>query len=115
GLALVREPAAGAAADGGSGLGVVLSLVVVGRLLRDTGDMAGAVVAYEEVRDLAAGLAAESPTDAVQAVLALGYQGIGTVLWETGKRAETLQAIERVRDLRQKLAVANPAVADFQI
>jgi tetratricopeptide (TPR) repeat protein len=63
GLALRRELAAVAGADVETRLDVARSLISVGWLLGNTGDLAEAISALQEARDLAAALEAESPTD----------------------------------------------------
>jgi tetratricopeptide (TPR) repeat protein len=113
-LALRRDLAAAPGADVDSRLDVARSLSAVGDLLGETGDPAGALAAYEEARDLAAALEAESPMEAVWAVLGQAHHGIGGVLSETGKRAEALQAYERARDIRQGLADTHPANQLYQ-
>jgi tetratricopeptide (TPR) repeat protein len=113
-LALRRELATAAGADVEARLDVARSLDKMGLLLRETGNPAGALAAWEEQRDLAAALLAESPTDAVRAVLASGQHGIGLMLSETGKPAEALRAFEQARDVNQKLVDANPTVTAFQ-
>jgi tetratricopeptide (TPR) repeat protein len=114
GLALRRELAETEGADVEARLDVARSLVAVGDLLRKTGDPAGALLAYEELRDLALALEAESPTDAVRAMLAHGYHGIGIVLFLMEKSAEALAAYEKALAIRQELADAHPAITDFQ-
>jgi tetratricopeptide (TPR) repeat protein len=109
-LALRRELAAAPGADVEARLDVALSLQVVAGLLRQTGDRAGALAAFEELRDLAAALTTDAPTD----YLAAAYNGIGLVLSETGKLAEALKAYAQARDLVQKLVDANPAGTRFQ-
>ena len=89
-LALRRELAAPPGADVETRLDVARSLKTVGYLLRGTGDMAAALPAFQEQRDLAAALDAESPTEPVRTQLASGHHGIGVVLSKTGKFAEAL-------------------------
>jgi serine/threonine protein kinase len=113
-LALRRELAAAPGADVETRLEVARSLRAAAYLLQGTGDSAGALSAYQELRDLAAALEAESPTDAVRGQLAAGHHGIGYVLRETGKLAEALEEYQKGRDIRQKLAEANPAITAFQ-
>jgi tetratricopeptide (TPR) repeat protein/tRNA A-37 threonylcarbamoyl transferase component Bud32 len=113
-LALRRELAAAPEADVEMRLDVARSLGAVAGLLRATGDQPGALAAYEEERDLAAALAAESPTDAVRRQLAAGHHGMGMSLSETSKPTEALQADEQARAIWQQLADANPAVTEFQ-
>jgi tetratricopeptide (TPR) repeat protein len=113
-LALRRELAAAPGADVDARLAVARSLNAVADLLRETGDLVGALAAYEEVRDLAAALETESPTVAVRAVLGQAHHGVGGVLSETGKRPEALQAYEKARDIRQSLADESPANALHQ-
>jgi tetratricopeptide (TPR) repeat protein len=113
-LALRRELAAAEGADVETRLEVARSLRAVGNLLVSTGDMAGALSAFQEQRDLAKALEAESPTDVVRTQLAYGHHGIGFVLLQTGRPAEGLQELQKALAVRQKLADANPAVTAFQ-
>jgi serine/threonine protein kinase len=113
-LALRRELAAVVGADVETRLDVARGLRAVGDLLRGTGDMEGALSAFEEQRDLAAALEAEAPTDTVRTQLAYGHNGIGHVYSETGKSAEALKEYQQAQDIWQKLANANPAVTEFQ-
>jgi tetratricopeptide (TPR) repeat protein len=113
-LAIRRELAAAADADVPTRLDVAHSLWAVGWLLFDMGDMAGALAAYEEQRDIAQALEVESPTDAVRAVLARSYHSIGYLLLSTGKRPEALTEYEKARDIWEKLVEANPTHTDFQ-
>jgi serine/threonine-protein kinase len=114
-LALRCELAAAAGADVETRLDVARSLRMVGRLLYYTGDTAGALRTWEEMRDLAAALEAESPTDAVRQQLARSHRGIGAILSDAEKRAEALQADQRALAIQQKLADANPADTQFQL
>jgi eukaryotic-like serine/threonine-protein kinase len=113
-LAVRRDLAGATGADVETRLDVARGLWAVGDLLLDTGDRVGALRAYEEQRDITTALEAESPTDAVRAVLAGSHANIGVLLWRTGKLAEALEAQGKALAIRQKLADANPAVAHFQ-
>jgi serine/threonine-protein kinase len=114
-LALRRELAAAEGADVEARLDVARSLSAVGDLLRSTGDLTGAMRAYEEQRDIATALEAESTTDAVRAVLAQSHNGIGNVLLMMVKpEEEALTAYRKALAIRQKLADASPAVAELQ-
>jgi tetratricopeptide (TPR) repeat protein len=113
-LAVRRELAAGPEAELEARLNVARSLASVGRILLATGDPAGALRAREEQRDIARALETQSPTDAVQQVLADSQTNIGVGLSETGKPAEALAALEQARDIWQKLADANPGDADYK-
>jgi tetratricopeptide (TPR) repeat protein/tRNA A-37 threonylcarbamoyl transferase component Bud32 len=113
-LAVRRELAAAPGADVETRLDVARSLRAVGNLLRTTGDTPGMLSAFQEQRDLAAALEAESPTDAVRTLLAYGHHSIGRVLSQTGKPAEALREYQKARAIFQQLADANPAVTDVQ-
>jgi tetratricopeptide (TPR) repeat protein/tRNA A-37 threonylcarbamoyl transferase component Bud32 len=114
-LALRRELAAAPGADVEARLEVASSLRAVASLLRNAGDRAGALSAFQEQRELAAALEAEAPTDAVRTQLADGHYGMGTVLLETGKPADALKEYQKARDIWQKLADRNPAVIELQL
>jgi serine/threonine-protein kinase len=115
-LALWRQLAGNPGAAGGAEarLEVARTLRVIGILTGDTGDMTGALSAFEEERDLAAALEADAPSDAVRAQLASGHNSIGQMLSAKGKPAEALAALERGRAIRQQLADANPTVTQHQ-
>jgi tetratricopeptide (TPR) repeat protein len=113
-LAVRRELAAAPGADAEARLNVAHSLRAVGRLLYLTGDPAGALAAWEEQRDIAAALQAESPTDAARALLAQSYYSSGHVLGKMGKPADALATEMKGREIRQQLADANAGVAQFQ-
>jgi tetratricopeptide (TPR) repeat protein len=95
-------------------LDVAHSLRAEGILLYYTGDRTGARRAWEEQRDIATALEAESPTDAVRAVLARSHSTLAVLLMETGKPAEALQAFQKAFAIQQQLADAHPAVLKFQ-
>ncbi len=113
-LAVRRELAAAPGADVETRLDVARSLIGLGELLAETGDLVGSLQANEEGRDIAAALKAEAPTDAVREQLAAGYQGIGVALGYMGKTADALESFAKAVPLAQKLLDANPANADFQ-
>jgi serine/threonine protein kinase/tetratricopeptide (TPR) repeat protein len=118
-LALRIELAAAAGADRETRLDLARSLRAVGILLMKTGDVAGALRAWEQQRDIATALEAETAsdqaaTDTVRAVLAQSHNAIGVVLMDTGRPTEALQAHQKALALRQKLADANPAVAQYR-
>jgi tetratricopeptide (TPR) repeat protein len=113
-LAVRRELASVAGAGVQTRLDVARSLNAVGYLLEAMGDKAAALAAYEEQRDISAALAAESPTDPVNAVLGQSHDSMAWLLSETGKPAEALAAYEKALVIRQKLADAHPTVTLFQ-
>jgi serine/threonine-protein kinase len=114
-LALRRELAAAEeGADGETRLDVARSLEKVGELLRETGDPAGALAAFEEQRELAERLESEHSTDAVRSIVAGSYYFIAFVLSGTGKPEEALAWHRKALAIYQKLADANPTVTQFQ-
>jgi tetratricopeptide (TPR) repeat protein/tRNA A-37 threonylcarbamoyl transferase component Bud32 len=118
-LAVRRELAAANRADVETRLDVARSLRAEGILLYFTGDPTGALKAWEEQRDIAAALEAETGTDAasteaVRAVLARSHSTIAVFLMETGQPEEALQAFQKGLAIQQKLVDANPAVAAYQ-
>jgi tetratricopeptide (TPR) repeat protein/tRNA A-37 threonylcarbamoyl transferase component Bud32 len=113
-LAARRELAAAKGVDLETRLDVARSLRAEGILLYYTGDPSGALRAWEEQRDIATALEAESATSAVRAVLARSQNTIAVLLMETGKPAEALQAFQKALSIQQKLADANPAVTGYQ-
>jgi tetratricopeptide (TPR) repeat protein len=113
-LAARRELAAAEGADVETRLDVARSLRAEGILLYYTGDPRGARRAWEEQRDIATALEAESPTDPVRAVLARSHNTIGVLLMETGKPPEALEAFRKALAIQQQLADANPAIPAYQ-
>ncbi|HEY7330524.1 MAG TPA: serine/threonine-protein kinase [Gemmataceae bacterium] len=114
-LELRRELASDPGADVETRLDVPRSLRAVGRVLFGLNDVPGAMAVYEEQRDLAAALEAESPTGAARQLVAVGYFGTGSVLHRTGKMTEALAATEKARDLLRPLAEASPDSTRVQI
>jgi tetratricopeptide (TPR) repeat protein len=113
-LAVRRQLAAAEGADVETRLDVARSLRAVGILLYYTGDPTGALRAWEEQRDIATALEAESPTDAVRAILAQSHSTLAVLLLETGKPAEALEAFQKALAMQQKLADAHPGVTGYQ-
>jgi tetratricopeptide (TPR) repeat protein len=105
-LALRRELAAVEGADVETRLDVARSLLAVGLLLEDIGNPAEALSAFQEQRDLAAALEAESPTEAVRVQLGFAHNGIGFVLEDEGKLAEALDSYRKALAIYQKLPEA---------
>src|SRR5262249_42790358 len=62
--------------------------------------------AFQEQRDLAAALEAESPTDAVRYLRAVGHNGIAFVFTDTGKPAEALDSYRKALEIYQELPEA---------
>jgi hypothetical protein len=102
----VRRELAAPGADVDTRLDVARSLLAVGKLLVATGDLAGALSALQEQRDLAAALEAGAPTDAVRTQLAYEHTGIGVVLSRTGKPDEALQEYQKALAIRQRGAAS---------
>ena len=105
-LALRRELAAAKGADVETRLDVARSLNAVGGMLQQTGDRAQVLSVFQEVRDLAAALEAESPTDAVRVQLAVGHNGIAFALTDMGKPAEALDSYRKALEIYQRLPEA---------
>jgi tetratricopeptide (TPR) repeat protein/predicted Ser/Thr protein kinase len=112
-LALRRELAAEPGADVETRLNVARTLQKVGDLLSTTGS-AAALPVYQEERDIAAGLEAETPTDAVRCVLGQSYDGIAVSLHYLGKLDGALAAKGKALAILQPLAEANPTATEFQ-
>jgi tetratricopeptide (TPR) repeat protein/tRNA A-37 threonylcarbamoyl transferase component Bud32 len=94
---------------------VARSLIATGNLRDVTGDMPGALAAYQEARALAEGLAAPGDANAaVMAVLAMSHLGNGRLLFTRGKPAEALAKYEQARAIHQTLADANPTLTEHQ-
>jgi tetratricopeptide (TPR) repeat protein len=113
-LALRRELAAEPGAGVEARLDVARSLQGVGGVLEATKDKAGALAAYEEERDIAARLEAETPTDTVRSVLGLSYDRIAYLLHQLGKSEDALTTKGKALAILRPLAEAHPDVAEFQ-
>jgi eukaryotic-like serine/threonine-protein kinase len=115
-IAVRRELASRPARDPEATIDLARSLLDAGSLQRDTGDLPGAMAAYEEARGLAERLGAtELAPQQVRAVLGKSHHRIGRLLGETmGKHDEAIASLEKSRAIRQKLADANPSVSEFQ-
>jgi tetratricopeptide (TPR) repeat protein len=113
-LALRRELAAADETDVETRLDVARSLRALALLLRNAGDKAGALSAFQEQRDLAATLETGAPIDEVRSQLAYAHFGIGIVLEDMGKPSEGLKEHQKALAIRQKLLDANPAIPAFQ-
>jgi serine/threonine protein kinase len=114
-LAIRRELAELPEAGPDARLNVAIAVRAVGRMLMATGDNAGALQAYEEARDLAAGVEAESPTDFVRQTLAHSHVSVGILLRQTGKPDKARAEYEKAQVIYKSLVAANPAVAEFQL
>jgi serine/threonine protein kinase/F0F1-type ATP synthase delta subunit len=113
-LALRRGLAAAPGADVETRLDVARSLRAVALVLWSTGDGAGTLSAFDEMRDLAVALEAESPTDAVRVQLADAHIGIGQVLWTMKESAEALKEYRKALAAQQQLAETNPAAIEYK-
>ncbi len=115
-IAVRWELASRDSSDAEATLDLARSLLAAGSLQRDTGDLAGAMAAYEEARGLAELLGAtERAPEQVQAVLGKAHVRIGRLLGENmGKQDEALESLEKSLSIRQKLADANPSVTEYQ-
>ncbi len=112
-LAVRRELAARPGAGPGAVMDLARALMLVSALSSETGDTAGALAAYEEVRRLAAGMPAGAEFDA-RRFQAAGLQGMGEVLAATGKPAEALANYEEARAIRERLAADRPDLVPLQ-
>jgi eukaryotic-like serine/threonine-protein kinase len=107
-LAVRRELAAAAGADVETRLDVARSLGAVGLLLLLTGDADGALGCYAEQQAVAAALTAESPTEAVQAVMGRSFSDTSFALLQVGKAEDALAASGKAVAILQELVAANP-------
>jgi serine/threonine protein kinase/tetratricopeptide (TPR) repeat protein len=114
-LAIRRELATGPEADGEARLDVARSLNKVGELLSATGDKSGAVVAFEEQRDVAQREDARYSTETARSVLGQSYHSLGAQHMETGKLVEALSSYGRALAIQEKLANDKPASHAFRI
>jgi serine/threonine-protein kinase len=114
-LAIRKELAAEPGADVETRLDVARSLDRLGRQLYRMDDFAGALRAFEEMRDIAQRLEALDPSDAVRLVRARSLIKIGVGLGATGKPAEGVEAIRKSLAILQELANANPTNTEFQL
>jgi serine/threonine protein kinase/tetratricopeptide (TPR) repeat protein len=107
-LAIRRRLAAEAGADVATRLDVARSLGAMGYISLQTGDFDEALRTFAEQHDVAAALEAESPTEAVLAVLAQSFDYNSLALKESKKSAEALASIEKAVAILRKLVKANP-------
>jgi tetratricopeptide (TPR) repeat protein len=106
-LALRRELAAAPGADVEARLDLAASLRAVGSDLYES-DVAGALLLFKEMRDVAEALVAEAPSGRTRACLSRSYRGIGVELMGHGKLAQALEAFQKARDVYQKEDLDNP-------
>ena len=87
----------------------------IGCVLRDQGDLPGALQAFREFQAGMQRLAAADPSNAGwQRDLSVSQEQIGDVLRAQGDLAGALQAYERVKAVAQRLAAADPSNAGWQ-
>ena len=113
-LAIRRELAAAFGADVDTRLDVARGLQPAALLLLYTGDTAGALRNWQEMRDIAAALEAVSPSDAVSQQLAISYLGISQVFDSTGQSSQALAECRKALTIRQKLSKEKPDDNDIQ-
>jgi serine/threonine protein kinase len=92
-------------AEGYHRMGEVQGLRMIGSL----GDLAGALLSFEKMRDICTALLETSPED-VRAIdlLASSFRGTGDVLTLMGRRDEALHSYQRQIDLAERLASLKP-------
>jgi tetratricopeptide (TPR) repeat protein len=113
-LAVRRELAAAAGADVETRLDVARSLGAVGLLLLLTGDAAGALECCAEQQGVAAALEAESPTEAVRAVLGQSFSDRSFALLQVGKAEDALEANGKAVAILKELVEANSGTTKLQ-
>ena len=115
-LAVRRSLAAGSDATAAEKLDVVRSLIADGRLAAQTGDVSGALAAFDEARGLTEGLITSGvPDDEARETLALIDNYTAIVMRDNaGKPLDALKILDRVLPIRRALAEANPSVERFQ-
>ncbi len=108
----VRKKLVKSKAEDDAKVDVVLSLVMVGTLQRNTGALADARETLEEATRQGEALCSETQASgAAEEALASSYYAIGELLSDTGKRKEALESYRKALAIRQKLADAHPSVA----
>jgi tetratricopeptide (TPR) repeat protein len=113
GLAIRRELAAKPGADVETQLDVVHSQGAVARLLFATGNERDGADTLHEQHELAAALAAKSPTPSVRSVLATSLYRGARFIRDTGNTAEALAWTNQAVTLLRRLADDNPADAEI--
>jgi tetratricopeptide (TPR) repeat protein len=113
-LAVRRELAAAAGADVETRLDVARSLGAIAGVLVLTGDADGALACLAEQQVVAARLKAESPTEAVQAVLGQSFSYASFVFLSLGKAEDALAANDKAVAILRELVAANTAASEPQ-
>ncbi|MDZ4799362.1 MAG: tetratricopeptide repeat protein, partial [Bryobacteraceae bacterium] len=87
----------------------------LGNVLRDQGDLAGALVAYRESLQVSQRLAQADPSNADwQRDLSVSHNNVGNVLRDQGDLAAALVAYREMLQVSQRLAQADPSNAVWQ-
>ena len=95
--------------------GLYWSRIGLGDLLRDRGDLSGAMGEYADARAAAERLSAADPKDVNwQRDLSVSFDRVGDVLVAQGKGEEALTAYRDSLAIRERLARADPANAGWQ-
>ncbi len=85
------------------------SLIAIAEVQEATGNLAGALAAYEQAKALfESSLKTGLSDDSSRAAVAKCLHGIGSVSYHTGHATEALIAHEQAREIRQKLFDAHP-------
>jgi len=94
---------------------IAIANILLGNVLRDQGDLTGALEAYRASLAIAQRLAAQDPANADwQRNLSVSQDGVGNVLRDQGDLTGGLEAYRANLATRQRLAAQDPANAEWQ-
>jgi serine/threonine-protein kinase len=110
-LAVRRELAADPKADAQARADVARSLIAVGWLQEQTGDVAGALALYQE----ALGVTTTDPDERLRVVLGSAYQRMGRLLEYSGRPTEAAPCFERAVAIQRELTETRPDAIQYHV
>ncbi|QVL33971.1 serine/threonine protein kinase [Telmatocola sphagniphila] len=113
-LEMRRNLAAAPGSDLKTQLNVARSLGAVGYILLFTGDLDGAMLNFREQHDTAAALAKDSPTEAVQVVVAQSLTRFAMVHRSKQRPSEASTETDMAAAILRKLSKVNPTSEELQ-
>jgi serine/threonine protein kinase/tetratricopeptide (TPR) repeat protein len=110
-LAIIAEPGASLQAIRNAGE----SLIAVGHVQEETGDVTGALKSYTRARTLLEPVFVADPSlTTAGAAVSRCLQGIGRAQYHSGQASEALESHERALSLRKQLAGAHSDITQYQ-